>query len=317
MSIKDIVFGWQVGSQIMNLQMAKKHVDMPVEPIVSMYFYGTPAQTTVTYNGVELPDIETVWDKSKYPYAYMFYVDMLDGMYLVVFCSCEAYQDGDVTKTKTAGTGVGVSYIPDFDEDWQFVEELTFEANEVLGGNDTIATPYVWCSHDILNADGSVCLAATEPVHSGNIGLQNGETVTYYDGIVCSEIPSTPEGHTYAYIFRKLSNGRISARYFSHPLYQKENYIYCERDVGSTLRGSNYDPNTNSWSEPVWWSHSSSSNQEFPDDYRFDFYACLWANTDIVSDDGSVYLAATDPIQVGEIVDTINGIPIYEIKEAI
>lgn len=139
------------------------------------------------------------------------------------------------------------------------------------------------------------------PSDSGNIGLRFGESVTYYDGIVCHEIPPAPEGHTYTYIFYKLNNGKISARYFSHPLYQKENYIYCERDVGSTLRGSNYDPNTNSWSEPAQWSHSSNSHQEFPDDYRFDFYACLWANTDIVSDDGSMYLPATESIPVNGI----------------
>ena len=321
MSTKDIIFGWQIGSQIMNLQMTKKYIDIPVEPIVSLYLYGTPSK--VSYNGVELPDIETVWDKTKYPYAYMAYADMLGGMYLVVFCSCEAYQDGDVTKTKTAGTGVGVSYIPDFDEDWQFVEETSFEANEVLGGNDIIATPHVWCSHDILNADGSVYLAATEPVHSGNIGLRNGETVTYYDGAVLPPLPEWDKTkYPYAYVCVNPSADYHHAIYFTNiPVFVcyamesgKYTHLYQTEIVSYVKyrRPKEFNPDA----DDVWVYDYAYTDSDGLFDQGF---VPIWANVDVerinrwrtndtypytyeYEATGEIAIAASDPIPVSGLV---------------
>jgi hypothetical protein len=43
--------------------------------------------------------------------------------------------------------------------------------------------------------------------------------------------------------------------------------------------------------------------------------APFWTNTDLYFTDGKLYLAKSDPIPVGEIVDYIGDIPIYELKE--
>lgn len=51
---------------------------VPEEPdtptVTSYYLYGQVADSVVTYNGVTLPDIESVWtDKETYPYAFIIY----------------------------------------------------------------------------------------------------------------------------------------------------------------------------------------------------------------------------------------------------
>ena len=121
------------------------------------------------YNGVQLPDINAVWTdemKALYPYAYMYEMAGF-GAYMIAFASFEMYKDGKQIFTKTAGEVIHATYLPGMYDDWysdgiaQEVKEneLAFDEEE-----DQFFTAISWTSHDILNTDGSVYLAASEPV---------------------------------------------------------------------------------------------------------------------------------------------------------
>lgn len=163
-------------------------------PTATLYLYGTPSK--VSYNGVELPDIEAVWDKETYTKAYV--CEVIDGAWGLCTLNGEMYHESNGF-IKANGQVQGRIYVFATTEaaaellevkvgEWTLVEEDTMEDGSTVESLDIL-----WTSHDILNADGSVYLAASEPVYSGNIGLRVGESVTYYEGAVLSKLPEEPE----------------------------------------------------------------------------------------------------------------------------
>lgn len=144
------------------------------------------------YNGVELPDINTVWtDKETYPYAVISdapgFADSGFGFQLMISSSPTeinssgsryhvsnavakryallvhseeldaALAESDVTAEELAAMyGMGV-------DAWNLVNEYdSFEAEFPIDSN-----PTRWANHDILTADDTVYLAASDPVPVG------------------------------------------------------------------------------------------------------------------------------------------------------
>lgn len=141
----------------MMLAKSKIAIDIPAIPeTVSMYLYGTPAKQTVTYNGVELPDIESVWDKSKYPYAV---IDFLgEDFYVLIFTNEEpTFNNGVGEISSTAERWVSIAILNQELADalgcelntWQEPEHAEDAVDNSVGGAETI-----WSNFDILNADG-------------------------------------------------------------------------------------------------------------------------------------------------------------------
>ena len=109
---------------------------------------------TMLYNGVELPDIESVWtDKETYPYAVLL---SYEGMTLLGLFSAETY-----VKSNMMAVPIGTSealYM--FDNGWNLTgEDVTDTEVSVVP-----SASFFWSNHDILNTDGTVYLAASEPV---------------------------------------------------------------------------------------------------------------------------------------------------------
>lgn len=115
------------------------------------------------YNGIDLPSIDPVWDEATHPYAYVMEIspDVGTGaVYGLMLTNVELYKEAEL------------GYAPH-----QNGEVKSFNLNGTLDGwnllvttNMTAGTQYfmsneaVWCNNDILNADGSLYLAGSEPI---------------------------------------------------------------------------------------------------------------------------------------------------------
>lgn len=150
-----LFMGWKAGNWVAR-QRGKK-VEEEKTPVAYLY------------NGVILPDINAVWTdevRAKFPYAFMSKVPSF-GVAVAFVTSFEVYKDGNKFLSKTAGELGSALYTPRV-FDWGAVGGVTeVKANDVLVDFDRgpqLIEPYFWTSHDILNSDGTIYLAASEPV---------------------------------------------------------------------------------------------------------------------------------------------------------
>lgn len=118
------------------------------------------ANGTCLYNGVELPDINTVWtDKETYPYA-VIVKRLIARMYYLYF----SQNAPTVTNSVISITGDSLyyhTYISGGTE-WaggSSVSDVSWELGTAM--NDSQVK---WSNHDILNTDGTVYLAASDPI---------------------------------------------------------------------------------------------------------------------------------------------------------
>lgn len=128
--------------------------------------------TFCLYNGVKMPDIETVWaDKQKYPYAFMVISPLDNG------ATAWLYLTANPVQINTAGlsglhipAGGWVQYIcstnPDIAD--SVIGYNYWKGNMMTGENDmSFDTPeetdIAWANYDVLNVDGSIYLTASTP----------------------------------------------------------------------------------------------------------------------------------------------------------
>ena len=285
--------------------------DEPETPTASLYLYGTPSK--VKYNGVELPDIEAAYValaetagetvevvKEACPYAIILTSDASAYLYI-----------GDCKLSIDANGKLNNSVSGWFSVYWSHDGSWVSSAAETIPAGSMATDPSycIWTSHDILNADGSVYLAATEPVHSGNIGLRVGESVTYYNGVVAPNINTVytdelKEEYPYEFIVWNT----LSYRYFFYALKAIE---YTTNSGGTRmvkLTTGEYLRCTLSSDKKTWGELSVGTT-----DGSVQASSAKWASFDVLNEDESIAVIGTDPIPVGEVVDTINNIPIYEV----
>lgn len=294
----------------------------PDAPAAAMYLYGTPSQ--VSYNGTVLPDIGEIVAMAKAEgLEYALVHNSADG-YLLFLASQPTTINNDYNAPATyypKGTAYAVFGLTD--GAWEY--GAAAEIGDVGRMYPVNSIPVIWSNHDILNEDGSVYLAASEPVHSGNIGLRVGESVTYYDGMILPELPEWDKTeYPYAVINYSYKNGVLN-KVFCRIL--ASNAYYTPSSVGGVWFGGDADGSRDDdkvaskyyqLTGDVWGEPSETEDgvvKIYPPEgqtvYSLTYYT-LWANFK-VKYDGVVYKQAFEPIPVGEIVDTINNIPIYEV----
>ena len=125
------------------------------------------------YNGVKLPNIESVWTdelKAQYPYASLGATDCsIFGyagkfVYSIAFSSVCCQKDGEYYKI----TGQGIWYMYTDSDEVANIFEITahnlVESERFTDGTES-TTPFIWSNHDVIDvADNSVVLAASDPI---------------------------------------------------------------------------------------------------------------------------------------------------------
>lgn len=153
-----------VGSIPMAVMLAGKHKQEEQTPIA------------YSYNGIVLPDINTVWDKETYPYVSIHYYSF-GVLYTAIFSEkpirCIDNGEGSVdfltfdsdAKYKQYSCDVSydpTTYEPIVDDKWVFAYSGTAEdrfPQYDFMGND------VWANHDIIVYGGSsIYLSESEPI---------------------------------------------------------------------------------------------------------------------------------------------------------
>lgn len=254
------------------------------------------------YNGIPLPDINTVWtDKTTYPYAIIF-GDEYGGEFLHISPVPFIYEDPNVNISSGAGSP---RYINDSDG---WVEHDS--------GSGCTGSGVKWTNYDIIDiSDNSVYLAASEPVSvnlkSWLIGFALGlagkplpfaknepvdEPIAYlYNGVQLIPLPQWDKAaYPYAVIDKAVLNS-YRLHLFAH-LPHAENaengYTHYGPMDGSTYI---YKGVAREWSESGW-----SMNAAYEDIDGISTSRVLWTNFDLLYTDGKVCCAKSDPIPVYE-----------------
>lgn len=122
----------------------------------------------VGYQGAVLPDINEVWtDKETYPYAYISYTGLEDMPYMVAFSSkqAEMVETGGTVLVEIQAHANVQNYTADStSSNWTLVGEVNNTDDDIVIGSTEGTARVIWTNTVILNPDGTLYLAASEPV---------------------------------------------------------------------------------------------------------------------------------------------------------
>ena len=275
--------------------------------------------STFLYNGIPLPDINEVWtDKEKCKSAFVRKAGAAEGSEveyrLVLAASAECGYNGKDTVQMWHPT---VTY------------KLLSDNWEKIGESDTVGfgTGYanaliIWSSFDVLNADGTLYLAASEPIPvnpappidptSLLMGWLVGKRIAAMRGQVPSE-PQEPDKEPVAYLYNGVRLPDINEVWTDKETYPYASIATVNGVVCLGLQGLQYQTDgTNLIVVPgykgLWYILSDGAwvyNQieDYPDGLTIplSMFTATWTSADIINTtDNSVYLAATEPVPVYE-----------------
>ena len=253
--------------------------------IVSMALKALPVRKkspiAYLYNGVRLPALPE-WDRERYPYAWITYHGTSDNVsyYRFIFSATNAVKKYIFGKGDYLAVVNTTAYILYTDDDnWTFL----FENNS----NDNVLSTHklLWCNEDILDSSGNVYFEASDPIPIYN------EPVNYlYNGV---KLPKLPEWDKTVYPYAVIINLYFGAGTYVRFLPSVEYETMSNGNWGLKVSSDSlYSELTNG----EWGVVSSKGN----DSYIAVGELFCWASFDITNADGSVYLAASEPIPVYE-----------------
>lgn len=260
---------------------------VPVQT-ATMYLYGREADKTVTYNGVELPELPD-WDKETYPYAYILLGD--DNAYYF------RYKD---TKIEVGNGGIITNSTIDYH--WYKYDSSEWKPLDAYFGNLTV----IWCNTDCYykqwgvsdGLGGTLYLSATDPVTT----YTNADVTINGVGYVGAVLPKLPEWdkEQYPYAVIQIGEDVHSFMISTVPLYYKKtSEDICGRENGTSWEYLLSDnPNNYFGGVPGEWTRVKEPFEIEKDSYIYDFVS--WSNYDILNADSTIYLSASDPIPVYE-----------------
>ncbi|MBQ3503514.1 MAG: hypothetical protein IJA75_02275, partial [Oscillospiraceae bacterium] len=226
-----------------------------------------------------LPDINQVWtNKETYPYAYL--IDYPSEWCLTLMSATLTFNG----KQYVSGSASYVSYqLDSAGTSWVFRKSGTSSG---VGYSTCL-----WASQDLLYKDGTVCLAASEPVAADPL----------YNGVRLPDInPSwTAWGKTaypYAYLIDYPSEWCLilmsATLTFNGTKYVSGSASYVSFQLNSA---------GTAW---VYRTRGSTSGARYS--------TCLWASQDLLNTDGTVCLAASEPVVAAYLY---NGVQLPDINE--
>lgn len=266
------------------------------------------------YNGTILPALP----KNAYPYSAIHLNILSDTEYIAkLVCSTCAltFSDGFISSSLIASEeGTRIVYTA-YQGTTEWKQETDGEKNFTAGESvyGFAMGDLKWSNFDILNEDGTLYLAASEPVQitapvldplslwlgwkAGNwVARQRGKAkqpVAYlYNGV---RLPALPEWDKAKYPYVYISNGfsGIGRNYVCF-----QNIEYGKTDDGSRCivvpvgTGMSGLYSNDQWKEPT--VTTEEKRIAIPNS------TMLWANFDVLDEDGTVCLAASEPVPVYE-----------------
>lgn len=259
------------------------------------------------YNGVLLPDIESVWtDKYKQSYPFLS-IELVpsENIYKLWFLNSQLSPDNSNNYFYTRTGYLAYSFKIGSTDDWAIADRGTNNTSRILIGYS--GNTIIWTNHDLLNTDGSIYLAASAPVdpnaptftpadfakwfllgQSVRRGVRKEATMYSYNGVVLPDIykvytPELQKTHPFA---------SIGVRTDGYCLLLKD------YDLSVSPEGTFWITPGLKWIyvDGVWQEHSTYVYPMVP----------VWSNYDIhyaeeIPDiGGTVYLPASNPVPVYE-----------------
>lgn len=252
---------------------------VPVQT-ATMYLYGHEADKTVTYNGVELPELP-VWDKTAYPYAMIGNKEQsLSGLNILYVCNNPFLGRADDTDSVLMQKNSNCNYYSVENGEWVYVGVITVP--DV--GITSMAMPFpIWSNTDIEYA-----IKASDPV----ITYTNADVTINGVGYVGAVLPKLPEWDKTAYPYAIIGYSNVRENYVLKV--SKEPNTANENGKGAYVGGT--DSILFEVSESEWTSASAGAFQ----------FSIIWANHDVYYGlttgelEGTLFLAKSDPVPVYE-----------------
>lgn len=202
----------------------------------------------VSYNGVVLPNIETVWDKANYPYVY---IRRIGAEYTVAFLTTSFYVNDNGDTMYWSDNGEGIIYNAPIDTnadpwevgDWEFDREFTYSAHGWNSGPAEM--PIIWCNFDIYT------------IGSGDDGEVGRELYEDYDAPIAIAEPqaSRPTSFTKYINNYNINNvvneGSKTVNYYITPTEYVENRVETTVETKYCYDITVYDETTKVFTEPT------------------------------------------------------------------
>lgn len=266
------------------------------------------------YNGYELPALPE-YDTETYPYAFIYYVGETPTLCTLVLVPADAtvsYPDD------SSAILINTSYYQSYsarsvDDAWED-DGITETSGSIylIKPMDEFPTDYTvvqWTNFNIYTKDEELLLAASDPVpipesgfdlRSWLTGLALGlsgkplplstgkKLVGYsYNGTV---LPALPEWDREMYPYAVIDNdGWYLACCTSMLQYNGSNIVYKEDCSTYCFKLDNGA-----------WVYDGSASYNFDAGKTAVYGECIWTNTDILNEDGTLCLAASEPVPIYE-----------------
>lgn len=260
------------------------------------------------YNDVEAPDINEVWDRKTYPYATMLIVDTnaiidtngADWAESVIFSTAPLYHEGKWGKPAVVAGDTAVCY-----------ESKTGVWQKLYTWNPSVDSTYAvfesqafWTNYNHLDADGELVLAATPPILVDSKLSVSVKTAAEGKMLYGSkELPPLPEmteeqkaQYPYVFLWYHTILGIYKAYALSDVSYVVDDGAWCIDLSAKHLRMKWY-PGSDSNQPDADWSGWSENTDEATAIWDTTIYVGTvdWANFDVMNEDGTVRLHASEP----------------------
>ena len=240
------------------------------------------------YNGVRLPKLPE-WDREMYPYAMIRYYNDKDAYFLHTVkyrpYYTLAYREPRISY------GDSNAHYKLIEDTWELIEK-----DEQRSSIDPVLTPIVWANFDIIDDSGAIYqkTGTTNDPHvrtaADHMHPCLDKSVKYlYNGV---ELPALPDFDIRVYPHVYICEYGITDS-IKYSWYACRNPM---RDTGFDSYGSQVEMDIPFiWSDETDWEIADNGNSVF-DHSNYP----IWANCDFLKKDGTLYLAASDPIPVYE-----------------
>lgn len=281
------------------------------------------------YNGVELPDIESVWGGFKTTYSNAVISSENHYFYLTITNGVIRVPDNNAWLV-ASGSSIGYRKYKLTDGVW-----IMDSSGSSLSSFDVIPSLNednyaVWASADVTYTDGTIYLAASDPVDpnaptglhlpSFYAGLafslagpiirgKSGSGMYSYNGVVLPKLPERDKesypwlamgkyevggDENYTYIYLYLLTAQPYPYYDAYRMTGgKKVYVCCLGDTEKwqVIEGVYYLP-----SDIVGDTWLYYEDEEHEDSFVFGADSLFWTNFDLYDADGNLYMAASSPV---------------------